>query len=761
VNGQITASAYEIAPLLIDAVISPSAAQGYGLFAGIEGTVDTTILGIFVPGIEGGEQVLGRIKVVLGGREIWSWRILSFFEVTEADDGAVSWSFGVPYFNQAETDETLYDDPDEGFMTLYSHFFDPLRPSAATTGSISHYHGPPPGGLSVNISISIPSATGTQEYPLVTDGLAENAELTYGEDGVTMIINGTGPMQRLDRKAISVEIPAGHGMTLGEMVTWVMEETRDQNADDWTYSLPTIPTFFVVDENGTLDERNRYKLIQATDRPGIDLAQELLEIVGHRLVLDRQGEWLLNRTFDDGGTAAWSYHIKQLLSVEGFSMQPNADGPPVVVFTGAEQEVVDDVDGLITKRTEVFVTGVHTRIRPESYISDTSGGLTGTGFVDYEVDGIFYYERNDHTYQGDTLVKRASTYRQQNVNPEYRAGEINNASTGAITYTTGLYLYADEGYVSLNASGVRWADYQYEVEDFVYEDLFDDGRMFLSRKVVKKYFRYNPREATQNNDGTWRTSVYVLWDGEGVQYTADSWFADKPSLYSAETIVYTINEDGFVEQETKTMEGANYLPPGTLYWFADGRTSSLATEDWGTLWAERTIYSVEGDQHTETTTRHEHGRIIKTTVERGEGYLPAASMMSSVKPDELADGTPLPNSKWASPNDTNGFEVTYEDAELLKHRPRWEDRISNEIVADEDEGMTYAKRYLRELATIPILFSIPYNPLIRTTDWIEIDLGRVGDNSFGTIEAKVTVATHRYDPENGSVTSIEAKVFAV
>ena len=756
VNGSITASGFHLNELLIEGLIVPSSSQGYGLFPGIDGDVDTTILGIFIPGIEGGEQVLGRIKVEIDGSELWARETLSFFEVTEADDGAVAWSFGVPYFNVADTDLD-----DSGPSPKTPPFFDPLLPWDATEpDSISHFHGPPPGGASVDVSIVIPSGSGTQEYPLVTDGLVENSELLISEDGAIMTVNGTGPMQRLDRKAVSLEIPAGHGMTLGEMVTWVMEETRDQNADDWDYSLPTIPTFFVVDENGTLDERRRYKLIQATDSPGIDLAQSLLEIVGHRLILDREGAWLLNRTFDDGGTAAWSFAVKDLLSSEGFAIQPNADGPPVVVFTGTEQIVSDDIDGLITKRTEVYITGPHTRLRPEFYISDTSGGLTATGYTDYTATGISYYERHDDTYQGDTLVKRLSSYTQQNVNPEYRAASISD-SAGTLSYVTGLYLYDGEGYVSNLHAGISWRAFQGDIEDFIYEDLFDDGRMFLTAKVLRKFSRYNPRKATQNSDDTWRTSVYVLWNGEGVQYTSDSWSADKPSLFSQETIQYVINADGFIEQEKKTMQGANYLQPGTTYWFADGRSSSVTGEDWGTLWVERTIYSVIGDAHTKTITLQEHGRVVKTTVERGEGYLPAAAMMSSVKPDELADGTPLPNSKWASPGDSDGFEVIYEDETLLLHRPRWEERISNEIVADEDEGLVYARRHLRDRATIPVLFSIPYNPLIRPTDWIEIDLGRAGDYSFGTIEAKVTAATHRYDPEGGSITSVEAKVFTV
>ena len=772
INGSITSGGYELTPFIVSGVISPGSMQivedgvvesgvlstaAWGsIFPGITGLVDKTVVGIFSPSAEGESLKLGWIRVSIGGAQMQKERTLSWFEMTETDDGAVSWSFGVPYFNSSQTD--AFDYGGGGVQT--TDFIDPLKPFGAATGSISHYHGPPPGGKSVDIDFVVALPTGVIVIPLVSDGLAENASLVFGEDGATMVVNGTGPMQRLDRKAISIEIPAGHGMTMGEMVTWIMEETRDQNADDWDYTLPTIPGFFVIDENGTLDTRNRYKLIQATDRSGIETAQELLEIVGHRLVLDREGEWRMNRTFDDGDATSWFFNFSDLLSVEGIDLQPNAEGPPVVVFSGSTQEVDDDIDGLITKTTQLWTTGPHTRLRPEFQVTDTSGGLTPTGFVDFEVNGIYYYEEHNNTFRGDTQVGRASRYMEQNINPEARAGSISDTS-GTILYVTAQYLYEAEGYVSTHITGHAWRNTVFEYEDWVYEDIFDDGREFLTRKVTRKSVRYNPREAIMTGDGTYRTSTYVLWNGEGVQYTDDSWFADKPSPFSRETIDYVINEDGFIEQETRTMEGANYLQAGTAYYFADGRSSSVTDEDWGTLFVERTTYSIQDDAHFKTIRLYQNGRVISTKVEKGEGYLPAAAMSGTVKPTELADGTPLPNSKWASPNDTNAFEVTYESATLLEHRPRWEDRISNPIVADADEGLTYARRYLRERATIPVLFSIPFNPLLRPTDWIEIDMGMLGTHKLGTVRAKVVSLTPRYDREDGSTLSVEAKVFTV
>jgi hypothetical protein len=752
VNGQITAAGYSPAPLTIEGIITPSVAQGYGLFPGIEGSVDTTILGIFIPGVEGGEQVLGRIRVEIGGVELPARQALSFFEVTEADDGAVSWSFGVPYFSDADTDID-----DSGPSTKYTPFFDPLRPFGASTDSISHYHGPPPGGASIDISIEIPSATGMQSYPLVTDGLVENAEWSISEDGMTMTVNGTGPMQRLDRKAISVEIPAGHGMTLGEMVTWVMEETRDQNSDDWDYSLPTIPVFFVVDENGTLDERNRYKLIQATDRPGIDLAQELLEIVGHRLVLDREGAWLLNRTFDDGGTPAWSFAIKDLLSSEGFVMQPNADGPPVVVFSGTEQGVVDDVDGVITKVAMVEASGPWVRSRPEQYANTATDLLEDTGFSDVNANGLYYREIHEYSKRGDTLVGRISKWWNQNVIIQVPIG-VQDA-VGDIDFNrSGYYVYTDENVGSwYSIFGFNWYQTQEEIESWTYEDIYGDGIEYLTTRTLETYRWYNPRRRKQNvDDGSYLNGEDVYVNGDCVWNSRDNWY-----LFSRETTTYIVNEEGFIEGETTIVERRDYLPPGGLYLYNDGRISNSSTEVWGTASETQILYSVEGDTFYKTTIIKANARIVDTRVESGEGYLPAAAVAGSRKPTELADGTPLPNSKWAMPSDTDSYEVTVEDATLLLHRPRWEERISNEIVADEDEALIYARRYLRERATIPVLFSVPYNPLIKPTDWIEVDLGRVGDNPLGTVEAKVVAATHRYDPEGGSITSIEGKVFTV
>jgi len=764
VNGQITAAGYTPNPLIIDAIISSgstgivedgvvedgvlSTSVWSSIFPGITGLVDTSILGVFIPGAEGRQQVLGRIKVEVGGVEIPSGQTLSSFEMNETDDGAVSWSFGVPYYNSEETDI------DAGLSTA---FFDPLRPYAVTRGSISHYHGPPPGGESVDISIVIPASSGLISVPLITDGLAENCELILGDDEATMVVNGTGPMQRLDRKAISVEIPAGHGMTMGEMITWIMEQARDQNADDWSYSLPTIPTFFVIDENGTLDTRQRYKLIQAVDRPGIEMAQELLEVVGHRLVLGRDGDWLLNRTFADGEATAWFFLLQDLLSTEGFSMQPNADGPPVVVFSGTEQGVVDDIDGIVTRVSLIEASGPWVRALPEYHANTLTDALDPTGWTDSNENSLYYREIHEYSRRGDTLVGRVSEWWSQNVIIQVAIG-VQDAA-GDVNYNrSDYYVWADENVGSWYGTfGFNWYRTQQEVESWTYEDVHDDGYEYLTSRILETYRYDNRRRAKQNvDDGTYIIGEDVYVNGDCVTGWRDLWM-----LVKRETTTYVVNEDGFLEGEAEIVESVHHLGPGGELLYNDGRVSNDRGEAWGTDSETQILYSVEGEIFYKTTIIKANAKVVDTRVESGEGYLPAAQMAGSQKPTELADGTPLPNSKYASSADSTSFEVTYEDANLLLHRPRWEERISNEIVADEDEGMVYARRHLRERATIPILFSVPFNPLIRPTDWIEIDLGRRGDNELGTVRAKVESVAHNYDRDGGSVSSIEAKVFTV
>ena len=120
VNGSITATGYVLSPITINGVITLEeggivedgivedgilAGEAWSsLFPGITGSVDTSIVGVFLPRTEGGEQTLGRIRVLIDDVELSPRIALSWFEMSEADDGAMSWSFGVPYWNSVATD---------------------------------------------------------------------------------------------------------------------------------------------------------------------------------------------------------------------------------------------------------------------------------------------------------------------------------------------------------------------------------------------------------------------------------------------------------------------------------------------------------------------------------------------------------------------------------------------------------------------------------------------------------------------------------
>ena len=371
-----------------------------------------------------------------------------------------------------------------------------------------------------------------------------------------------------------------------------------------------------------------------------------------------------------------------------------------------------------------------------------------------------------NTYAGEALVSKQTTLESVNTLVEYTyATQENDGSPNWYTYSPQLKYFADEGIVAWEWYGPYFRKYQEEIESNIYEEVHSDGKEYLSRKISSKWAWHNPIRAILSGS-SYINGVRLLWDGNAALYVRAS-FVEVERV----TTSFEINEEGFIEVEEKLYETAKWLSPGDNYTYADGRTSNNGYETWGTDRIERTTYSASDDAHTKITTITKDGRILETRTETGEGYLPAATMKTTIKPTALSDGTPLPNAQYADPSDGTSFEVTYEDQELLKHRPRWEEHISNAIVADEDEGLIYARRHLRERAAIPVMFAVPWNPLMKPTHWVEIDLGQRGylkklttqNGSYdvGTIKAKVVSCTHTYDRECGAITSVEAKVYPV
>jgi len=506
---------------------------------------------------------------------------------------------------------------------------------------------PPPGLVSITIQGFYGTTSGLKIYPLVTNGLANEAELDTLDGVDVLLIRGLGPGARHQRRLVSLQLPADHRTPRGTVARRLAQLAGVSNI--------SIPAGQAMKKELTLDRA-----------PWLDTARQLLELEGRHLTWSEDGTLTtVPRLPPLSGGHQGVLTARDILR-PGFRIRWQSDVPTRIRLT-SEEEVLDTEDGCgsLTRitTTEVFEDGLPNRARWRINAGLGGGGpwtLDAVNPPPGEVPALHLVQRVVTTTEeqcGTVVSITVRTYEPKN--PEvwrYRRG-----TAGEIIFQNrGAYLYEESP--DLSAEGSE-ATFQWVVPRFVLvsEEFtireFEDN--LLRREVISTKGWYLQRWALKQKPSgggfvSWEEEPFIipaftLGNGESVGPAALGERYSPGNVGSAveqssigfgqyierSTLEYEI-EGLYVVAETTTTE-APHVPPGTSHLYQGDEAGGSAFQEFGPVERVTITYSALGEASSlQTTTTVDllangTGRVSSRESEEFGSYLPEA--------ERLVDGT--------------------------------------------------------------------------------------------------------------------------
>lgn len=677
-------------------------------------------------------QVVGGLRISINGVLLDKRQLGPNITLTERDNGTSVLTFSMPM---------RQDLPATGYENPYGTF----------EGSL----GPPGGKQSIDVDAIVVTVDGPVTLTMLRDGIIENTEEITSPEGDLRQYNVIGKHGRYDRKKVELTIPPGHGLSMEEVVEKILAEMGVS-----------------ADIQG-VGQSPRYKEIVAVDAPGWQLIQDLLDVEGKTAIWDRDSSVAIKKLGyrpDAESTPDWTFSLDDIIADGGLSLSPAIDGPTRVTVLGQEQLTQDDDGGGLTTEVEQL------EIWQDYAVQVVDGYQNGSG--DYVIGG---WSDADSEFQ---VVQRTirSTIREYDTmvgetvdiyawfNPPRARGQLSVTTT--VAYYSPVWFQTSAGPCVIHGS-----------EEFIHvrrnqvEREFDSSG-YLYRVVRKTFAWYMPRQATFAKQ-TWTSSGqihYVLTstisgapDITYLNIAYDGCIAEHSAFMEVERdiITYDIDDDGYIHGETHD-HYEMYARPGAFefgspvrqWYYQDGRLSMDVSE--ALRLSKKTVksYTVMADGEVEVTTSEEDhdGKVQQTIIESLTGYLPAAEFKEVLLPDP----DEYPNGVAASRYQTQTIEAQYISGDLELYREIWDEKLNSPYVENVEEAMDVAERTVREGSAVPVVFNLPFNPVIRPG---HICLIQTGNRSQPDMLAYVTETSlvqergKEGSPKFGTIVS--AKVYVI
>ena len=513
-------------------------------------------------------------------------------------------------------------------------------------GSPWSLRAPPPGLGVVSVDGLVVTASGVHAFPLVTNGLVDQAELGQSGGVDVLTLRGIGPGARHERRGVSLAFLPGHRTPRGTVIR------RLANAAG-------------VESVAIGDGRPMRKEILIEAGPWLPTARDLAEVEGWHLAWSEDGTL---RTYPrvppavfDPAEADVVLTARDLLA-GSFRATFRADVPTRLTLSTVEALWDGEPCGRSTRRTVSEVVQVTLPQRAKWKIVGPGGGpwtLDPVVPPSGEEPAPRVVQRVVTVSETvcDTVVStRVATYAL--FNPQVWRYAIRQVAppggeTEVVDQHVGAYLLdeAPQEDALGSESAHRWAAARLVLvsEEFTRPEWDDEG--FKLRTVVSRKGWSLQRFALQQRSvgfTSWEDeplihpTTYTRGDGESVggsrreetysQGVAGSDF-ETPGGGFGQFVGRTTNEvareGDFVVANTETVEGA-FLPAGLDYRYHDGSTSSADREHFGRVSAKVETFAPTGESAARKTistfdyTRTSAGDLVETRSEDLDGYLPAA-----------------------------------------------------------------------------------------------------------------------------------------
>ena len=502
---------------------------------------------------------------------------------------------------------------------------------------------PPPGLASITIEGFYVTPSGLKVYPLVTNGIANEAEIDTLDGVDVLLIRGLGPGARHQRRLVSLQLPPDHRTPRGAVARRLAQLAGVANV--------SIPSGHAMKKELTLDRA-----------PWLDTARQLLELEGLHLTWWEDGTLgTVPRLPPLTGGHQAVLTARDIVS-PGVRVRWQSDVPTRIRLT-AEEETLDTEEdcGRITRTTttEVFEFGLPQRARWR-IAGNGPWTLDPVNAPSGEAPSLQLVQRVVTATEelcGTVVSIIVRTYEPKN--PEVWRYRIE--VDGTITeQNRGAYLFEESPDLSAEGSeaAFQWVVPRFLLvsEEFTVREFADN---LLRREVVTTKGWYLRRWALKEKPSgggfvSWEEEdviqpTYTLAGGESVGPAAtgevyNEGYVGAPLQTGSDLFRQFVErtttefdiEDLYIVAERTTTE-APHVPPGTSHLYQGDTTGGHPFQLFGPVERETITYAATGEASAlQTTTTFDllatgTGRVTRRESEEIASYLPEA--------ERLVDGT--------------------------------------------------------------------------------------------------------------------------
>lgn len=662
-------------------------------------------------------QIVAPFRVYLGATEIPGWQLLpgTFYE--EGESGT-TFGFSMPLHSSTN--------PPGKFIE--------------SLGSPMGWLGPPGGKGAVRIDAILLTASGPRTIRLVTNGLFDNSSSAITPGGDTRTFNGIDAGGRYDRQLVTLTFPPGHGQTRGAVARRILQAIGVPAG-----SIAMPPT------------GRMYKGLQAIDRPGLALAQELLAVDLLELYRDRDGIFRARTIgFNESARTELVFRSEDLLlGIGNLGESSTSEGPTSVTLTGSAQVVREECGRKTVSQTVESYAVYAPVVTLKAQAPGVLGTITSTGLTQGAASLILVSRVvRDTEFDCETVMsERIRTYGWYNPTVwRYRLD-----TTGAIDEYNGGYIN-EAGAVTDDSFELRqWSTERFVLLSDVTTRHEYDERGFLTRSVtdsdgyVRRLRALKTRVAPSDD---WETEPFVATlliagSGDGLVVPAGEYFAagfGGGAVKTRETVSYDVTDDGYVQRQATSFEEWT-MRPGTSALYNGAFESADSQQQFLVSRVEETVYgaNTEGSHSEVTTTRDVSGRVTSVVVKSAEdGHLPSAARRTDLDPDPSIydDDSEAAFAASASRYENQPIKVRVDADALLAVREAAEDKSNSEWAETPEELEQLAIHAIREGAKLQVQFALPFNPVIRRGHRVQLIVEALRWN----YDVFVRTVRHQEDP---------------
>lgn len=654
----------------------------------------------------------------------------SVVSVEEGVDSGFSWSFGVPAQIEGGARHPLGYEVD--------------------------WQAPPPGlsDLFMTLTYGLPNDQAV-DYPLFSYGLSGASARTYGRRGHVMGLDGLGPEGRYDRSKVTLQLPAGHGWTHGEIIR---ELAAQAGIPEERIGVPAdlgAPRLRALDIQGE-------EWGNAADEAAIAL--------GYFLGFDRTGI-LVAMNGMPREEPEWVFTADQLAAATDLEAVAESEVPTCIVVTGEQPLIYDPFGGVVTTIETV------------------------EAFGPFALPRAYYYQEDDGSlvYRGDgyagpapsvwSLISRTTTLRRERhgclieeeiIEEGWMAPECVryylqadgsqdcNLLNQAFIYDSGASAFGSE-------PAYYWPQHRFvEKARTITKWEYNFLTFLLDKKTIWKWAWFNPqvplKERTVSSDD-WADIPFIAntrqtGRGTGVVLDTEMYFCgytfswgdgelvlrnDAQPLNGVDPIQLRVNRarsgelsryfgtGGYLKREEA--EVYDWIISTGQYWLYQGEEVSDLDRMHGRRSQNKlTTYSARGSRGLVTVENSFglDGELVGQNIIRGQGSLPPHPRC------DISDENRLRSRPWE--------QILCFG---LESHPPNDQNASNDFLENEGEAMVYARSILGRAQAITVTMTLPVNAAIRRGMPAAIEIPEAGLSGPGWIESATIARSER----NGALLS--------